>query len=71
MVPDGGLGGERRGVGSAVLPARETAPQKNMVFRRIIQGGRGVVPEDKGCIGGTTWPRKRVQGQSEVGSEGT
>ena len=41
MVPGGGLGGEKRGVGGAVLPVCETVPQKGMVLRRIIRGGRG------------------------------
>ena len=50
MVPGGGLGGERRGVGDAVLPVCETAPQKDMIFRRIVRGGRMIMPGDRGVL---------------------
>ena len=32
MVPDAKLGGDRRGLGGAVLLVRETPPQKDMVL---------------------------------------
>ena len=46
MVPDGRPGGERREVGGAVFPLRETASQEGLVSGRIIRGDRGAVSGD-------------------------
>ena len=48
VVSDGGRDRERGGVGGTVLPLRETASQKYLVFRRIIRGVRGAMPGDGG-----------------------
>ena len=44
MVPDGRLGGERRGAGGAVLLIRATAPQKDIVSDASFEavGGMGL-----------------------------
>ena len=49
MVPDRRPGWMWRGSGGTVFPVREPAPQYDKVYGRLIQGGGGVLPGDRGA----------------------